>query len=39
VRSSNSAALPIVKAAGFTIEKSERYKKGIVERLTARKPA
>ena len=31
--------LPIVKAAGFTIEKSERYKKGIVERLTARKPA
>lgn len=30
--------LPHVVEAGFTIEKRERYAKGIVERLTARKP-
>ena len=29
---------PHVAAAGFSIEHAERYKKGIVERLTARKP-
>jgi len=30
--------LPIVAESGFTIEQSQRYKKGIVERLIARKP-
>lgn len=31
--------LPHVVETGFAIEKRERYKKGIVERLTARKPS
>jgi ubiquinone/menaquinone biosynthesis C-methylase UbiE len=31
--------LPIVVETGFTLEHQQRYKKGIVERLTARKPA
>jgi ubiquinone/menaquinone biosynthesis C-methylase UbiE len=31
--------LPLVVEAGFTIEAQQRYKKGIVERLVARKPA
>ena len=31
--------LPIVVETGFTLERQQRYKKGIVERLTARKPA
>jgi ubiquinone/menaquinone biosynthesis C-methylase UbiE len=31
--------LPLVVAAGFTIERSERLKAGIIERLTAVKPA
>lgn len=31
--------LPIVADSGFTIETQQRYAKGIVERLTARKPA
>jgi hypothetical protein len=30
--------LPLVAAAGFTIERSERLKVGIIERLTAVKP-
>lgn len=30
--------LPIVVQTGFTLEHQQRYKKGIVERLTARKP-
>lgn len=30
--------LPLVAETGFTIEQQQRYKKGIVERLTARKP-
>lgn len=31
--------LPLVTAAGFTIEHSQRFKAGIIERLTAVKPA
>jgi hypothetical protein len=31
--------LPVVLAAGFIIERRERYKLGIIERLLARKPA
>jgi hypothetical protein len=31
--------LPLVEAAGFRIEESERLKAGTVERLHARKPA
>jgi ubiquinone/menaquinone biosynthesis C-methylase UbiE len=31
--------LPLVEAAGFTVEHSERRKAGIIERLTAVKPA
>lgn len=31
--------LPIVEATGFTIERSERMRAGVVERLTAIKPA
>ncbi len=31
--------LPIVEQTGFVIEERQRYARGIVERLTARKPA
>ena len=31
--------LPLVRAAGFTIEEAERLKAGTVERIAARKPA
>jgi hypothetical protein len=31
--------LPQVQAEGFDVERRERYKLGIVERLVARKPA
>jgi hypothetical protein len=31
--------LPLVKQAGFVIEYQKRFKLGVVERVTARKPA